>query len=157
MYLKSCVPLQVLPSSGSCTKSAATTANTKSSFARLKVPRSRRFPGASTAPWYAHSRSQSSHREILSQINVNIFWRSYASVLNKCTCIYSLWLCTPSLPAHKHILDCFNTRTIVVYYKSRCLDECLEIADIYTRCCESLFWILFAPLDAKCQYVNTVS
>lgn len=61
MYLKSCILLQVLQLSASCPSSAVMTANTKSWFVRLKVLLSQLFPGTSTAPWYAHSPSISTH------------------------------------------------------------------------------------------------
>lgn len=61
MYLKSCILLQVLQLSASCPSSAVMTANTKSWVVWLKALLSQLFPGASTAPWYAHSPSISTH------------------------------------------------------------------------------------------------
>lgn len=63
MYLKSYVLLQVLQLSVSWSNSAAKTASIKSWFVRPKVLRSQLFPGASTAPRYAHSHSCISNRD----------------------------------------------------------------------------------------------
>lgn len=63
MYLKSYVLLQVLQLSVSWSNSAAKTASIKSWFVRPKVLRSQLFPGASTAPRYAHSHFCISNRD----------------------------------------------------------------------------------------------